>query len=180
MHSEPNMRKILAISLMLSFVMILLAGCSTLRETYREPKQFEVQNLVNEQGLTLLADTTVEVNKILLVKDENNFGYFVTTVREPEEELVYSSIMTNLSDAPLVYIAVASGDPYIAGVLIQDETILEAADAVMLTMSDSTEIEHPITEQGGAILKGSPEQGSHLISISVLDAGGSEIYNFKP
>lgn len=180
MHSPPRIRQPRAVLLFLSLFFILLAGCSTLRETYREPKQFEVQNLMNEQGLTLLADTTVEVNKILLVKDDNNFGYYVTTVREPEEELVYSNIMTNLSDAPLIYIAVASGDPYIAGVLIQDETILESADAVMLTMSDGTEIEHPLSEQGSAILKGSPEQGSHLISISVLDSGGSEIYNFQP
>ena len=179
------MRKLLlskrtqTLAVALLFAMILVAGCSSLRESFREPKQFEVQELISKQGLTHLADTSVNVNKILLVKGENSFGYFVTTVREPEEELVWSSILSNLTDDPLNYIAVASGDPYIIGVFVQDEALLESTESVVVSMSDGTEIEHPLNDQGGAVLQGSPEAGSQLVSVSLIGAGGEEIYRLE-
>jgi len=112
---------------------------------------------------------------VLLYEKGTSFGYYALSVREPDEELVMSSVSSPKSNEPILVVGQASGESPFVAVIIQDPKLLAETATIEVAVNSQSPLTTSTHGRAGVILV-SPSLVNGWGAVTLYNARGEVLY----
>jgi hypothetical protein len=157
-------------------IILFISACRPVPTTDRPPNQSELQNFIQEQGITPIVDLQVDDFTVLLYEHANALGYYTISVQEPGGQFVTDQVCAARTDDPILILErLTSDQPFIA-VVIQDAALVAETAAIEISIDPSNRLTATTHGQPGAILF-SPSPVPEWGAVTLYNSQGQVIYS---